>query len=283
MRSWRWYLLFGIVVSALLGGGAAGAKKKPRKGGGRAAVDEKAMGELMGPFKFGSSRDEVLRVLRQEIDARYKEQLEATTDVYVQDKLRRDRKKELDRIKNSYVEFKGAKTGWDVSIIDDQFARNTGEAMMEYWEHNPATGSDQRRFFFFFDGRLYKMFIALSSKMLKEEQKNFAFFQQLMEGRYGPGNVEMRTESDGKEVPDRITWSSPRYNVVGLDRLDFHGSFCLTISDPRTEKKLIALRAERNPGGKKENPLIKAMVEDPEKDKPDLSGNREVVDSILKK
>jgi hypothetical protein len=149
------------------------------------AEQKKALGELMGSFQFGMSKDEIIAQLTKTIDERYAEQIKATSDVYQQDKLRKEKNKEVTRIKQSYTEFTGKKTGWDVSLIDEEFAHNTGEAMLVYWENQG--GKNQRRFFFLYDGQLWKMFIAIDTKQLQDDQRNFGFFRGLMESRYGKG------------------------------------------------------------------------------------------------
>ena len=95
------------------------------------ADHKKALAEKFGGFKFGMTKDEILKVLQKQIDDRFEEKIKATTDVAAQDKLRKEKKSELARTSGTYVEFNGKKTGWDVSIIDGEFAHGTGESMME--------------------------------------------------------------------------------------------------------------------------------------------------------
>ena len=97
------------------------------------------------------------RRTRSEIDDRYEEKIKATTDVSVQDKLRKEKKAELARTSGTYVKFDGKKTGWDVSIVENEFAHGTGESMMERWENEG--GKNNRRFFFFKDEKLWKMYM----------------------------------------------------------------------------------------------------------------------------
>ena len=241
-----------------------------------AVKNPKALADLMGPYKFGMTKQDVLKVLSREIGARYKERIANTVDVYQQDKLRRERQAELDRIKNSYIEFKTRKrTGWDVSIIDDQFAHETDESMMVHWENSADSGKDQRRFFFFHDGRLYKMVIALNSSMLKPEQKNFDFFKNLMVARYGAGRLV--NDPNGRY----LEWKTHTYRVAAIDKLNFYGSFCLLIADPREEAALAPIRAAAKPP-KKDNKVIDAVIKDKDEKDPGLEDNKAAVDAVLK-
>jgi hypothetical protein len=266
--------LSALAVTAAAPNAEAGGKKGKRAAANVGAkLSDRALGELMGPYKFGMSKQDVLRVLSRLINDRYKEKIAGTADVYAQDKLRRDRQSEFDRIKKSFVEFKGKKTGWDVSIIDDQFAHDTDESMMVYWENAPDTGRDQRRFFFFHDGQLYKMFIALNSAQLKDEQRSFTYFKDLMEQRYGAGRVDV---SNGL-----IEWKSPTYRVLAMDKLNFYGSFCLVISDPQEDKELADIRAAHKKA-KPENNVIKSVMEDEKnQENPGLEENKTAVENVV--
>ncbi len=286
MHSWRPVLAALVALVFILAtAGNADARKKRRKGKKRAKaaptapVNEKALGDLRGPYKFGMTKDEVLKVLRKQINERYDEEIGNTNDVYEQDKLRRKRKHELSRVSKSYVEFTGKKTGWDVSIIDDQFRHGTDESMMVYWEN--YQGKNQRRFFFFFEGRLYKMFIALNTAAMGGEGKNFAYYQGILEKRFGPGKVGFRTDKDGIEWPDHIDWSSKKYHVRALDKLSFYGAFCLWIADPSELARVEDLRASRAPKAHDDNRVIKSITEDGDED-PSLKEGASTIDNILK-
>lgn len=276
------------LTCAFAGDADAGKKKRRKKAAPAAAAALKVttgdhaseLAKLMGDYKFGMSSKQILNVLGNQINASFEERIKGTTDVYAQDKLRRMRTTELARIKKSYVEFKGVKGGWDVSIIDDQFAHNSDESMLVHWENQG--GMDQRRFFFFRDKKLWKMFIALNSKGLKDEQKSFSYFQGLMEARYGGGKVVMAKDIDGVERPMGLEWRTKSHHVTALDKLSFYGAFCLVIADPAVEKELIAVRAA-NAKAKVANTAMKSVYEsDKEDDTPGLDENKAAVDALLR-
>jgi hypothetical protein len=232
------------------------------------AEQKKALGELMGAFSFGMDKDQILAALTKQIDDRYAEQIAATSDVMTQDKLRKEKAKEIATIKKSYVEFAGAKTGWDVSLIDQEFAHNTGESMLVYWEN--AGGKNQRRFFFFYEGKLWKMFVAIDTKALAEDQRNFTFFRNLMESRYGKGRV-----ADGREK-----WDAGDFEVHAVDKMAFYGSFGLLIQDPKVLPSLMATREANAPAAKGKDAIIEVIRDDGTKPV-DIHANDDGVDSII--
>src|SRR3954470_4568810 len=64
------------------------AAKKPKQTP-ISADHKKALAELLGGFKFGMTKDEVIAVFSKQLDARYDDQIKATTDTAEQDQLRR--------------------------------------------------------------------------------------------------------------------------------------------------------------------------------------------------
>jgi hypothetical protein len=231
------------------------------------AKSKKALAELMGVYKFGMSKDEVVGVLSKQLDAKYKERLEGTTDTYAQDQLRKEKKKELTRLSSSYIVFDGKRTGWDVSLVEDEFAHNTGESMLVQWENQD--GKNQRRFFFFADGQLYKMFISLDTSAWPEDIRNFESFRSSMEGRYGDGDV-----AEGK-----ITWRAGDFEVNALDKLRTYSALCLVIYNPSVAKELESKRSDKAPPTNTSNGIIDAVIDDGNS-RPDIRVNGDTVEAV---
>ncbi|MBK9031752.1 MAG: hypothetical protein IPL61_10575 [Myxococcales bacterium] len=258
---------------------AKGRRKKPvpvKKGPAEQKVpppnaeQKKALGELMGAYKFGMDKDEIIGTLAKQIDERFAEQISATSDVMSQDKLRKEKQKEIQRIKQSYIAFDGKKSGWDVSLIDSEFAHKTGESMLAYWEN--AGGKNQKRFFFFYEGKLWKMFVAIDTKALADDQRNFTFFRGLMESRYGKA----------KTVEGRAVWNATEFEVQAVDKMAFYGSFGLLIQDPKLLVEVQATRKANAPEAKKPDAIIEVIREKGnDSDKVNLDENSDAVDAII--
>lgn len=278
-----------LLISLLLGFGAApalakGDKKAPAKAAKAkepapapkkvvpppSAENKKKLADLYAGFKFGMTKDEVVAALGKQLDERYNEKIKATTDVSAQDRLRRDKKGEVARIAQSFVAFDGKRTGWDVSIIEEEFAHNTSESMLERWENQD--GRNQRRFFFFHEGKLWKMFVSLDVSILPEDKKTFDTFVGIMSAKYGPGDVEA----------SRITWRTDEFEVRAVDKLKSYDALGLVIEDPRVKKDLIALRESKQPPKQETSAVIKAVIDVDQKDKPDVKQNSNAIDAVIK-
>jgi hypothetical protein len=233
------------------------------------AEHKKALAEKFAGFKFGMTKDEVLGVLRKSISDRYEEKIKATTDVAMQDRYRKEKKTELSRIASTYVEFNGKHTGWDVSIVEKEFAHNTGESMMERWEND--NGKNQRRFFFFYNQRLWKMYISLDVSVIPEDKRNFDTFKGVMEGQYGKGQVDGGT----------IAWRAGEFDVRAVDRLKDYGALGLVLEDPKVRGEVVALRESKAPPKKETSAIIKAVVDTDGSDHPDVKTNTGAVEAVI--
>lgn len=278
-----------ILLSLLLGLGAAPALAAPKAAKAAPAITatkekapppkkaappvsaegKKKLAELYAGFKFGMSKEDVLGVLRKQLDQKYEERIKATTDVTAQDRLRSEKKGDLARVNQSYTQFDGKRTGWDVSIIEDEFAHHTGESMLERWEN--SNGKNQRRFFFFHDGKLYKMFVSLDVSILPEDKKNFETFAKVMQGQYGAGDVE----------PGVVTWRTDEFHVRAVDKLRTYDALGLVIEDPREKKALVSIREAKAPPKKETNSVIKAVIDTDKSDHPDLKQNTGAIDAVI--
>jgi hypothetical protein len=277
MRRSRRISIIALVGSLALGAPAAveagpkpqPAAKKPKRTP-MTAEHKKALAELFGGFKFGMTKDEVIAVFSKQLDARYEDQIKATTDVAAQDRLRRDKRNEVTRLQQSYVSFDpGKPSSWDASIVDDEFAHNTGEAMLERWENQG--GKNQRRFFFFFEGKLWKMFISLDVSILPEDKLNFETFRSTMERMYGSGDVE-----GGK-----ITWRTDSFDARAIDKLKSYGALAQVVEDPRVRAQVEAVREVKAPPRHQGNTMIQSVI-DNGKDRPSVKADSTTVDTVIR-
>jgi hypothetical protein len=232
---------------------------------------KKKLAENLSGFKFGMSKDEVVAALGKQLDDKYDTQISATTDIAVQDKLRRDKKKDIADIQSSYVQFDGKRTGWDVSVVEDEFAHHTNESMLVRWEN--SNGKNNRRFFFFYEGKLWKMFISLDVSILPTDKQNFDTFKQLFTSpdKYGPGDVDV----------GKVLWHTDDFDVRAVDKLKTYGALGLSIEDWKTEKDVLAMRASKAPENTGSSPIVNSMVDKDNKDHPDVKQNSDAIDSVI--
>ena len=277
-------LLISLIAISPVGLSYGGGKKAPPAKGAKAppapkkkvvpppsAEHKKKLAELLGGYKFGMTKDEVVADFTKKLDEAYAEKLKGTTDVAAQDRIRAEKKREVNTFKGTFVSFEANKPSpWDVSIIEEEIAHDTGEAMMERWEKEGT--KNQRRFFFFYNGRLWKMFISLDVSILPEDKKNFDTFQGVMQSQYGPGDVQ----------PGLITWRAGEFEVRAVDKLKSYDALGLAIEDSSVKKDVLAMREAKKPQKAETNAVIKAVIDPDKKDKPDVKANSNAVDAVIK-
>jgi hypothetical protein len=245
-------------------------KAKPKKLTPMTPAHKKALTELFGGFKFGMTKDEVVAAFGKQLDEQYEEQIKATTDISEQDRLRKAKKAEVQRFAQSYVVFDAKASPWDVSIIDGEFRHATGESILERWEN--TNGKNQRRFFFFYEGKLWKMFLSLDMSVLPEDKKNFATFRSVMEGKYGPGDVDEA----------QIAWRTEDLEARAIDKLKSYDALGLTVADAKLARTVEATRETKAVAPSKGTPLINAVIDTDHNDHPDTKTNANAVDDVIR-
>jgi hypothetical protein len=211
MALWAFGSLAGISMAGRALAEEAGAKesksnKARAKAGGKAAPSASAseLDKLKGDYKWGMNPDEVTSKIQDRVRATYDDKLKKTAnDPSRHDRLRKEMMSEVEKVKTKIIKFDGQKSGYDVSIIDQEFLHNAGESMLVTKEETST------RYFFFKNDRLYKMFIAFDKEIL--QGKSFREFGQLMQQRFGKARevaAEEKTKAGVKVKLDHFVWGS---------------------------------------------------------------------------
>ena len=264
-----------LTLTLPLAGAPALAKptKQPAAGPKAATPNARAVEELAGRFKFGSSPQEIFQILEGAVRDKRWEEAGKPKDPIAQDRVRDDVKRELERIKATQVDFRGQATPWNVSIIDEEFSHGNDEAMLVLQEEG------QQRFLFFSSGRLYKQYIAFAAE--KFEGKTFAQVLQILQSRYGTGAPVQAKDKQGKAYIRWFEWAPTGANALRLravDRTQFYSSYCIAIDDSRiaqiVDPKHDAKKAAQQAGG---DGLVDHVAE---KSAQDTDENSNVVDRV---
>ena len=140
-----------LLFAASVPVGAKASPPPPKSAASQVTADAagRAIGELAGKFKFGSTPEETMTLIEKDINTKFQPRIEAEREAADQDRVRKERQDAITQMRDSYIKFNGQKTGWDVSIVDREFGHRNGESMLVIWE------KDQKRFLFFWKERLY--------------------------------------------------------------------------------------------------------------------------------
>lgn len=255
---------------------AADAKKRKRRGKAKVTAVQAskeatvAITALLGAYKWGLTVDNVRKQLIADYRKTVDPKIKATKEPLEQDKLRRERMAREAEITKSYVEFTGKRTPWDVSLVDKEFAQKNGESLMYNW------GDRDRRFYFFHEETLYKVYIAFNSSIFKG--KSFEDFAAVMEKRFGPYKREYRQTIKGEKKLAFLVWPAVgNTQLRAIDNTGFYGNFCLVLTDAQASQRVDEKRA-MNRTAPKGDSLVNSIVGSESESNGDV--NDDIVDRI---
>ncbi len=259
-------LLLAAAPAAPVAAGAEKAKTKPKAAAAKAAplASAEEINKMKGDFKWGMTLEEVTAKVAERIEAGYAERLQRTAnDPTGQDRVRKEMRADVQSIGKNFVKFEGPKSGYDVSIIDQEFTQKTSESLLVAKEPNST------RYFFFAYEKLYKMFVAFDKDMLNG--KSFPEFGGLMQARFGKARevfVEQKTKAGVKKKLDYYTWGSKTGDVLRLvDRSEFYDVYCLVLSDGQVDKLLADARKANPTAVRGLDPVVEAVTAAPVNDR----------------
>ncbi len=190
---------------------------------------------VLGDVSWGDSKDDVLQKLRRSRISELNDRTDLRNDRVALQRARQRVLDDLRRVEDSYMPLRGSRTGYEVSVITGEFTPDTGESMMRMRD-------DVAQFFYFFaDGRLYKVVIAYEQSYVSNIGFE-AFFGQVSQ-RYGrASNTEYGTVR-GEEVLVQATWSDGTTLLRIDDKREFFGTFTMAFSQQEIEER----RAQNRP------------------------------------
>lgn len=192
---------------------------------------------LKGDFRWGMSTRDVFKLLSREIEAEYaKKQEAAGDDAMAQDGARSWRAEQLQELKANHTSFKAAsKHRWGVSLIQFEYEDDVQEEML--WVKANAT---LRKFYFFRDGELWKIFYAYSPDTWPGVSYADVAKDKFMKW-FGPSPEEKVKQDPETAAPlvRYFEWKSSDNDVIrSFDMTQVHGVIALAVIDQSAEDSL---------------------------------------------
>ncbi len=204
----------------------------------------------MNGLQFGGTRDQVLEALKKRVQVRYEMMIRVTKDVRDRDRLSRDMQKEIDDIQASRIVFDGTQTGWNVSILSDEFANGLGLEMILVREGNA------RYYLFFAGGGLYKV-------IETPEDPNLEPTMRAMKAAYGEP-LKIDYIDTKKTRLDKAVWANGPLTLTLLDRTSQFQTVTIRWAVKDKDEQVQAEVVKRAASGPAMNPLIREAQEAPE-------------------
>jgi hypothetical protein len=247
------------------------AKKKSKKGEEKVPTSAEIAKSMEG-YTWGQSKDDVQKKLIDGVKEKYRPLVSKTKDAVEEDRLRTAATEEMKRIRDSYVEFKGTSTGWDVSFLKGEFTHGNNESMIVQRDKN------SQNFYFFINGKLWKWYKAFDAEVFKAG--DFAGFADAVQRRFGPAKDASGELAPGAGNRHWLEWQDDSTRLRAVDQSDFYGFYCLVFEERATVNNLAKLRSNTRQVASKQNSVIDAVTAPVERD-PDAQPD--VVDRITGK
>lgn len=226
----------GLLASAT--SAIAGDKKAP--------APKKGVSAILKTLDWGVSSPAVIKMLEAEVDARYEKKLDKV-DVLVVDEIMKRKRAEKAAIRKGMVRFDGRKSGYEASLIADDFTANNGEATVRV-DDGPA-----QRYYFFKDEQLYKVLVVYSTNVAR--QTKFPMFVRKAAGKYGQP-VAQQKDKDTKAIT-MATWRDGMTELRVQDR-SLYGTYTMAFIQLG---RGVSIEDERAPTTDGAQPIVSAQSE----------------------
>jgi len=234
------------------------------------AGGDESLDSVLGEIEWGDSKETVLEKLKSEMLAELRQNDEFERDRVKLQEARKRMMDKLDRIKQSYTELDGD-TGYDVSVISGEFTPNNNEALLK------INDEAAQRFFFFADGRVYKMVVAYRESYL--EGVSFKSFIGQVSNKYGGPDDTSSREIGGENKLATATWKSRGTLLEAKNKREIFGTLAMVFSDRQRVEKM-AQKEGAFGGSEKGDDSVSNRVEALKKDS-GADENENVVDSMV--
>ena len=239
-----------------------------------AIADSPLMSELNG-LEWGATSAEVLTHQREQIMDYYRTDIAGIRDPIEIDRMRREAEDEFLDIEASYVEFDGARTGFEVSVIQDEVRAGAGHSLISVRQEWSTY------YFIFHDDSLQKMVVTYDQASMGFVGFE-AFVERLESALGGPTATEWEVDDIGVRQMTRATWEDEEARVRAEDKSDMFASFLLVYADPALVEEAPAERevgrTARPSGTRDIGAMIRRIDETADEETRD---NSDVVDGLL--
>jgi hypothetical protein len=191
---------------------------------------------LMGEFRWGMTPDQVIDVLAADVEREYGERQKKAKTAQRQDRNRAWKRDQIQALKANHVRFKKALNHrWGVSLIQFEYEDDNNEEMV--WVKTTPT---LRKFYFFKDGELWKIFYAYSTDTWPGKS-----YKEIVEEKFkkwfgvSPEVKQKKDPKSGQPVVVYNEWEALNGETIrSFDMTSVHGVIVLAVIDGGAEQRI---------------------------------------------
>lgn len=200
---------------------AAKRKKRAKKPASLSSLPIQHIALELGTVPLGKDRSATLSYLTAILEARYQQKMRATLDAELRDQYQRQKLAALKKLKESFTEFKGNTTGYEVTSIAKDFKHHTGESLYR-----------------FDDGRIQKYYFMIKQRFWKvvwsfnDDKSYAATLARLRKALGSPASATATVR----------TWRGRNHIVTLRDERKLYGSYTVVVAHRATLELIGQLR-----------------------------------------
>jgi hypothetical protein len=185
---------------------------------------------------WGMNHNELIKFLEGGIAERYQKLVAGARDAVEVQGLREREKKEKKELREAYVSFSGQRTGYEVTLLKDDFAHNNSETMLRSDE-----GSVQRYYFFRYD-KLWKLMVVYPSS----DEAGFQRLVNQVKGHYGrPQKTNWETPYGGARRLVEAIWQDAKTQMTLEDKSALYSRFVMRFVSLEAGQEIQALHEQK--------------------------------------
>ena len=254
MRRWSFWvmLVVGLALVSTTAEAGRGKKRRGKRSKQEGAPTSEEVGKALGKLKWGMSKDQVVKVLINQVKEEYRPKIAKTRDAVEEDRLRHEAGDRIQAIRKSYVEFNGEPTGWDASFLKPEFGQNNGESLVVMRDGN------SQNFYFFHNGGLWKWYKAFESKTFGG--KAFKGFAAIVQAKFGKGKIVQKGEYVPGVERRWVEWQNKDSRLRAVDLTSFYGFYSLVFEDKDKGMQLFSQRKAEGTHERKRHALVDSVT-----------------------
>lgn len=223
---------------------------------------------LDGGLRWGMSKEEVVKahtsvggILWKEYDAKL-----AKTSIGPQMKaIEQERDSAMRAFERTWVEFDGNPTGYDATGLKPEYTYRNKEALLQ------LTRGGKTRYFFFIQGRLWKIYDAVPLGDSGAYGKTFADAVNTMNGKLGVQGRIVPPDAAAGRAHTLVDWRDQSSHMRLVDRSG-EGVCGLVLEDLSTMNNLASLRSVKEGNPLEIDPTIAAVTKGDNRTDPNAAG-----------
>ncbi|MCB9728574.1 MAG: hypothetical protein H6744_18615 [Deltaproteobacteria bacterium] len=224
----------GVLAGTLALGTARAATPHAEKSRTGAHLRLRLVDTSLESLPFGKGVDDVVGWVRARLETTYGPRLKAALSAHQRDVVRAQLEQELQDFAASLVEFDGSRTGFEVSVVANEFVPGAEESVLLFRE------SGVEHYFFFSHGKFWKYARPLPDDV--------AFNERLAMQTKDQGRPEAVMRSVDKTTVTQAVWQDKERRLRVQDARSLYRADLLVIEDRAIADRIDMIRGGRLPG-----------------------------------